>query len=79
MHNLTTLPIFNMLVIVKEGGERMFYAFLAGAFLANCLPHLVKGISGQTHMTPFKRVSPASLNIIWAFVNIYLVLLFLNM
>jgi len=55
------------------------YAFLAGLFLTNSIPHLIKGISGQTHMTPFKRVSPAWLNIVWAFINIYLGLLFLHL
>jgi hypothetical protein len=57
----------------------LIYAFLAGMFLANSLPHLVKGIAGQSHMTPFKRVSPAWLNIIWSFINIYLGLLFLQL
>ncbi|MDP2585716.1 MAG: hypothetical protein Q8P29_02435 [Candidatus Levybacteria bacterium] len=57
----------------------LIYAFLAGLFLTNSIPHLIKGISGQTHMTPFKRVSPAWLNIIWSFINIYLGLLFLQM
>lgn len=55
------------------------YAFLAGMFLANSIPHLVKGIAGQSHMTPFKRVSPAWFNIIWSFINIYFGLLFLQM
>lgn len=57
----------------------LLYAFLAGMFLTNAIPHLVKGIAGQSHMTPFKRVSPAWLNVVWAFVNIYLGLLFLQM
>jgi len=57
----------------------LIYAFLAGLFLTNSLPHLVKGITGQSHMTPFKRVSPAWLNIIWSFINIYLGLLFLQL
>ena len=57
----------------------LLYAFLAGMFLTNAIPHLVKGITGQSHMTPFKRVSPAWLNIIWSFVNVYLGLLFLQM
>lgn len=45
-------------------------AFFSGMFLFNSLPHLVKGIAGEKHMTPFKRVSSPSLNIIWAFANI---------
>lgn len=44
--------------------------FLAGMFYFNALPHLIKGITGQTHMTPFKRESSAVLNVIWAFVNL---------
>ena len=48
----------------------MIASFFAGFFIFNGLPHLTKGITGQTHMTPFKRVSSAYLNIIWAFVNI---------
>lgn len=57
----------------------LVYGFLAGMFLINGIPHLVKGISGQTHMTPFNKVSSAGVNIIWAFVNIYFGLLFLQM
>jgi len=52
-------------------------SFFAGLFLFNSLPHLIKGITGQTHMTPFKRVSSAYLNILWAFANIILGLLLL--
>lgn len=54
-------------------------AFFAGAFLINGIPHLVKGITGQTHMTPFKRVSSAMLNVVWGFVNFGLALLLLNL
>lgn len=43
--------------------------FFAGVFLANGIPHLVKGITGQKHMTPFKRVSSPVLNVVWAFIN----------
>ena len=45
------------------------YPLLAGFFITNGVPHFIKGITGQTHMTPFLRVSPAWLNIVWAFVN----------
>ena len=45
-------------------------AFLAGFFLFNAVPHLVKGITGETHMTPFKKVSSPVLNVIWGFVNL---------
>lgn len=55
--------------------ELLWY-FLAGFFGWNAVPHLVKGITGQTHMTPFKRVSSPTLNVAWAFTNV-LVALFL--
>ena len=45
-------------------------SFLAGMFIFNGLPHLVKGIAGDKHMTPFKRVSSPILNILWSFVNL---------
>lgn len=48
--------------------ELLWY-FLAGAFAINAVPHLVKGITGQTHMTPFKRVSGPVLNVIWGFIS----------
>ena len=48
----------------------LLWYFLAGFAGANALPHLFKGITGQTHMTPFKRVSSPVLNIVWAFVNL---------
>jgi hypothetical protein len=48
----------------------MIRFFFAGMFLFNAVPHLTMGISGKTHMTPFKRVSSPILNIVWAFSNI---------
>lgn len=50
----------------------MLQAFFAGLFLANGIPHFVKGITGQTHMTPFKRVSSPYLNLFWGFGNFVL-------
>lgn len=51
--------------------------FFAGMFLFNSLPHLVKGITGQSHMTPFKRVSSPTVNIVWAFANLAVSVVFL--
>lgn len=48
----------------------LLWFLLAGFCVFNALPHLVKGITGQTHMTPFKRVSSPVLNIVWGFVNL---------
>ena len=53
-------------------------AFLSGVFLFNSVPHLVKGIAGEKQMTPFSRKSSATVNIVWAFVNIILGTVFLG-
>ena len=53
--------------------------FFAGAFAANAIPHLVKGITGQRHMTPFARSSSAAVNVVWAFLNILVSLLLLEL
>lgn len=52
---------------------------LAGAFAANAIPHLVKGITGERHMTPFARSSSAAVNVLWAFVNVLLAFLLLQL
>ncbi len=52
--------------------------FVAGFFLFNGVPHLVKGITGETHMTPFKRVSSPVINVVWSFVNIVIAVLLLG-
>ncbi len=43
--------------------------FFAGIFLANGVPHFVKGVTGQRHMTPFARSSSAMTNVLWAAPN----------
>jgi len=50
-------------------------AFLAGAFLANFVPHFVQGISGDRFPTPFadppgKGLSSPVLNVVWALFNL---------
>lgn len=52
--------------------------FLAGFTAWNGVPHIVKGITGQTHMTPFKRVSSPALNVVWGFINVVLTLYLLG-
>ena len=47
----------------------------AGAFLANAIPHIVQGISGNRFQTPFASPpgvgeSSAIVNVIWGFVNV---------
>ena len=45
-------------------------AFLAGALLFNAIPHLVQGICGKTHMTPFSVTSSPVVNILWGWINL---------
>jgi hypothetical protein len=49
-------------------------AFFSGAFLANAVPHFIKGISGDKFPTPFakppgKGLSSATTNVLWALLN----------
>ncbi len=57
----------------------LVWYFLAGMFTWNAIPHLVKGITGQTHMTPLKRVSSPIINVIYGFINIILGLFLLGL
>ncbi len=50
--------------------------FLAGAFLANSVPHFVQGIAGKRFQSPFASPpgvgeSSAVVNVIWGMVNIF--------
>jgi hypothetical protein len=49
--------------------------FFAGAFLANTLPHLINGISGNAFQSPFASppgvgLSSATINVLWGFFNL---------
>ena len=49
--------------------------FLAGAFLSNCVPHFVQGISGTPFQSPFAKPpgigeSSPVVNVIWGFANL---------
>lgn len=48
----------------------MINYIIGGFFVFNGIPHLVKGITGETHMTPFKRVTSPMVNVLWSFFNI---------
>ena len=52
---------------------------VAGAFAANAIPHLVKGITGERHMTPFARRSSPAVNVAWGFANVLVALLVLQL
>lgn len=57
--------------------ELLWY-FLAGFFAWNGLPHIVKGITGQKHMTPFAKVSSPQVNVMWGAFNILATLFLLG-
>jgi hypothetical protein len=49
--------------------------FFAGAFLANFVPHFVKGVCGDKFPTPFskppgKGLSSPMVNVLWALLNL---------
>lgn len=49
-------------------------SFFAGMFLANAVPHFVKGVCGDRFPTPFakppgKGLSSAVMNVVWAIFN----------
>jgi hypothetical protein len=49
--------------------------FFGGAFLANALPHLMAGVSGEPKQSPFasppfKGLSSPVVNVLWALVNL---------
>jgi len=52
-------------------------AFFAGAFLANVVPHLIHGMSGDAFPTPFahpagKGLSSPLVNVLWGCFNLFL-------
>lgn len=53
--------------------------FLAGNFVFNSIPHIVSGVIGNKHMTPFGKDSSALLNVLWGFLNLYAGILLLNL
>lgn len=46
--------------------------FLFGLFAANGVPHFVKGMTGEKHITPFGKPSSAQINVIWGVINLYI-------
>ena len=50
-------------------GSAFLGYFLSGVFLVNGVPHFVKGVTGQRHMTPFARSSSAPVNVAWGATN----------
>lgn len=56
----------------------LVFAFLAGSFLTNSVPHIVSGIIGHKHMTPFAKESTAMVNIFWGYLNLLFGAWFMN-
>ena len=54
------------------------YSFLAGLLAANGVPHFVKGVSGERHVTPFGRSSSAVTNVGWGWANFVVAALLLH-
>ena len=49
--------------------------FFGGAFLANCVPHFVNGISGSPFQSPFSSppgqgLSSSTVNVLWGLLNL---------
>ena len=43
--------------------------FISALLLVNSIPHIVKGVIGEKHMTPIHKPSSPTLNIIWGMIN----------
>jgi hypothetical protein len=50
--------------------KQLVAAFFSAAFLFNAIPHLVQGICGKRHMTPFSPSSSPATNVVWAWINL---------
>jgi hypothetical protein len=51
--------------------------FFGGIILANAVPHLVRGMTGQAFQTPFakppgKGLSSSTVNVLWGFFNAFI-------
>jgi hypothetical protein len=44
--------------------------FFSGMFLFNAIPHLVQGICGKRHMTPFSQKFSPTINVVWGWINL---------
>lgn len=44
-------------------------AFFAGVFAINSIPHLAKGMTGQTHQSPLRHGDSAIVNAVWGWAN----------
>jgi|TARA_B110000263_G_scaffold240782_1_gene244323 hypothetical protein len=45
---------------------------IVGACVTNGIPHYIKGVTGQSHMTVFNKVSSPTVNVLWGLINWFL-------
>lgn len=51
---------------------------LAGLFAVNGVPHFIKGVTGEKHVTPFGNPSSAVVNVVWGWVNFAVAVIILH-
>lgn len=56
----------------------LVWYFFSGMFAFNSLPHIISGVIGNKHMTPFGKDSSAILNVLWGFLNLSLSVLVMS-
>ncbi len=55
---------------VMEGVAQIIGVFISAVLLFNAVPHLIQGICGKKHMTPFSARSGAAANVLWGWCNL---------
>lgn len=63
--------------VINVNADLVLY-FFAGMFGFNSLPHLIPGIIGNKHMTPFGKNSSATMNVLWGFLSLAVSVFLLN-
>lgn len=75
------MMIMNYLTKQKERlimWQLYVFSFFAGVFIANGVPHFVKGVLGQKNQTPFGKPSSAIVNVFWGWANLVIGAVFLH-
>jgi hypothetical protein len=67
-----TLPLKSIGQNEERRPSMMQYmgAFFSAVLLFNTIPHLVQGICGKRHMSPFSTKSHPVTNVIWGWINL---------
>ncbi|ETR72991.1 MAG: hypothetical protein OMM_07216 [Candidatus Magnetoglobus multicellularis str. Araruama] len=48
----------------------LIFSTISGILILNAVPHIVKGICGEKHMSPFGQKSSAWINVVWGWANL---------